>query len=85
MRHPGTLLGIPTGFDELDDVMGGLHPSDLIIIAGRPLIWAKPPIALSISLAHRHPNNDCLSAIISLEMSKQQLVQRLLCARARVN
>ncbi|MFA0760193.1 MAG: hypothetical protein HZLCBSQH_000283 [Candidatus Fervidibacterota bacterium] len=83
MRHPGTLLGIPTGFYELDDVLGGLHPSDLIIIAGRPSM-GKTSFALSIAL-HIATQKRLPVAIFSLEMSKQQLVQRLLCARARVN
>jgi replicative DNA helicase len=83
MRHPGTLLGIPTGFYELDDVLGGLHPSDLIIIAGRPSM-GKTSFALSIAL-HIATQQRLPVAIFSLEMSKQQLVQRLLCARARVN
>lgn len=83
MRHPGTLLGIPTGFYELDDVLGGLHPSDLIIIAGRPSM-GKTSFALSIAL-HIATQERLPVAIFSLEMSKQQLVQRLLCARARVN
>ena len=83
MRHPGTLLGIPTGFYELDDVLGGLHPSDLIIVAGRPSM-GKTSFALSIAL-HIATQERLPVAIFSLEMSKQQLVQRLLCARARVN
>ncbi|MFA0750891.1 MAG: hypothetical protein SLRJCFUN_001294 [Candidatus Fervidibacter sp.] len=83
MRHPGTLLGIPTGFYELDDVLGGLHPSDLIIVAGRPSM-GKTSFALSIAL-HIAMQERLPVAIFSLEMSKQQLVQRLLCARARVN
>lgn len=82
-RQPGALLGIPTGFTELDEVLGGLHPSDLIIIAGRPSM-GKTSFALSMAMnmatEHKIP-----VAIFSLEMSKQQLVQRLLCAKARVN
>ncbi|GBC98463.1 Replicative DNA helicase [bacterium HR17] len=83
MRHPGTLMGIPTGFYELDDVLGGLHPSDLIIVAGRPSM-GKTSFALSIAM-HIATQEKLPVAIFSLEMSKQQLVQRLLCARARVN
>jgi len=82
-RQPGALLGIPTGFHELDEVLGGLHPSDLIIVAGRPSMGKTSfalSMALNIATEQRLP-----VAIFSLEMSKQQLVQRLLCARARVN
>jgi replicative DNA helicase len=82
-RQPGALLGIPTGFHELDEVLGGLHPSDLIIIAGRPSM-GKTSFALSMAL-NIATEQKLPVAIFSLEMSKQQLVQRLLCARARVN
>ncbi len=82
-RQPGALLGIPTGFLELDEVLGGLHLSDLIVIAGRPSMGKTSfslSIAMNIATQQKLP-----VAIFSLEMSKQQLVQRLLCARARVN
>lgn len=82
-RQPGALMGIPTGFVELDDALGGLHPSDLIIIAGRPSMGKTSfaiSIALNLTLQQKLP-----VAFFSLEMSKQQLVHRLLCARARVN
>ena len=82
-RQPGALLGIPTGFNELDEVLGGLHPSDLIIIAGRPSM-GKTSFALSMAM-NMATEQKLPVAIFSLEMSKQQLVQRLLCARARVN
>jgi len=82
-RQPGALLGIPTGFTELDEVLGGLHPSDLVIIAGRPSM-GKTSFALSIAM-NIATEQKLPVAIFSLEMSKQQLVQRLLCARARVN
>lgn len=82
-RQPGALLGIPTGFNELDEVLGGLHPSDLVIIAGRPSM-GKTSFALSIAM-NIATEQKLPVAIFSLEMSKQQLVQRLLCARARVN
>jgi replicative DNA helicase len=82
-RQPGALLGIPTGFNELDEVLGGLHPSDLIIIAGRPSM-GKTSFALSMAM-NIATEQKLPVAIFSLEMSKQQLVQRLLCARARVN
>ncbi len=82
-RTPGVLMGIPTGFTELDELLGGLHPSDLIILAGRPSM-GKTAFALSIA-TNVALHQQLPVAIFCLEMSKQQLVQRLLCALARVN
>lgn len=77
------VTGIPTDFVELDDLTSGLHPSDLIVIAARPSM-GKTSLALGIAsnvaLQHKIP-----VAIFSLEMSRQQLAQRLMCAEARVD
>ncbi len=77
------VTGVPTGFTELDDMTAGLQPSDLIIVAGRPSM-GKTALALSIAqyaaIEKRLP-----VAIFSLEMSKEQLVLRLLCSEARVD
>jgi replicative DNA helicase len=79
----GSFKGILTGFAELDEMTTGLQRSDLVIIAGRPSM-GKTSFALSIAMnaaIHgKHP-----TAIFSLEMSKQQIAQRMLCGEARVN
>lgn len=79
----GSFKGIPTGFKELDEMTTGLQPGDLIIIAGRPSM-GKTAFCLSIALNAAIKGKHSI-AIFSLEMSKSQLVQRMLCAEARVN
>lgn len=77
------VTGVPTGFVELDELTSGLHPSDLIVVAARPSM-GKTSLALGIAqnvaLEEKIP-----VAIFSLEMSRQQLVQRLMCSEARVD
>ncbi len=76
-------LGIPTGFEQLDALLGGLQPSDLIILAGRPGM-GKTALALTIatSAAKRF---GIRVALFSLEMSAEQLVQRLIAAETGIN
>ncbi|HXF62873.1 MAG TPA: replicative DNA helicase [Caldilineaceae bacterium] len=75
-RNRDTLMGVPTGFTMLDRLLGGLQKSDLIILAGRPGM-GKSSFALSIAqnAAIRY---GARVAIFSLEMSNEQMVQRLL-------
>ncbi len=82
-RHPEELLGIPTGFSDLDRLLGGLQRSDLLILAGRPGL-GKSAMLLSIAknVAQRHKKN---VAIFSLEMSNEQLVQRLLAQETEID
>ncbi len=79
----GSFKGIISGFTELDEMTTGLQRGDLVIVAGRPSM-GKTAFALSLGLnaaiKGSHP-----TAIFSLEMSKAQLVQRMLCSEARVN
>ena len=79
----GGITGISTGFSVLDEMTSGLHPAEMIVIAARPSM-GKTALAMNIAehvaIEGRKP-----VAIFSLEMSAQQLVQRLLCSRARVN
>ncbi|QFS94552.1 Replicative DNA helicase (plasmid) [Mycobacterium sp. THAF192] len=74
--------GVPTGFSELDDVTTGLHGGQMVIVAGRPG-HGKSTLALdfmrSCSIKHR-----MASIIFSLEMSKSEIVMRLLSAEARI-
>jgi replicative DNA helicase len=79
----GGIQGIPTGFKDLDELTSGFQRSDLIIIAGRPSM-GKTAFALSIAL-HASALTKFPTAIFSLEMSKSQLAQRMLCAEARIN
>lgn len=75
------ITGVPTGFRELDNLTAGFQPSDLIIIAGRPGM-GKTALALSILKHAALEGEPC--AFFSLEMSKEQIGMRLLCAEAKV-
>jgi len=77
------VTGVPTGFNDLDSITSGFHPSDLIVVAARPSM-GKTSLALSIA-QHVGVKEKVPVAIFSLEMSRQQLVQRLLCSEARVD
>ncbi len=79
----GGITGISTGFAELDRMTNGLHESEMIVIAARPSM-GKTALAMNIT-EHVAINEKLPVAVFSLEMSGQQLVQRLLCSRARVN
>src|SRR5512136_1937412 len=79
------ITGVPTGFVDLDDKTAGFQRGDLIIIAGRPSM-GKTAFALNIAqYAALHSDLKIPAAIFSLEMSKEQLVTRLLCSEARVD
>ena len=82
-ERKGGITGISTGFIELDRMTSGLHAAEMIVIAGRPSM-GKTALALNIT-EHVAINEKLPVAVFSLEMSSQQLVQRLLCSRARVN
>lgn len=77
------VTGIETGFTDFDIVTAGLQRSDLIVVAGRPSM-GKSAFAINI-MEHAAIVNKVPTAFFSLEMSKEQLVQRLLCALARVD
>jgi replicative DNA helicase len=82
-QRKGAITGLQTGYTELDQMLAGLQPADLVIVAGRPAM-GKSSFALCIAehvaMADKKP-----VAIFSLEMSKESLVQRMLCAHARIN
>lgn len=82
-EHRGETFGVPSGFHDLDQMTGGLHASDLIIIAGRPGV-GKTGFALSL-VRNVAARVNATAAIFSLEMSAEQLVQRLLCMEAQVD
>ncbi|HZS77483.1 MAG TPA: replicative DNA helicase [Ktedonobacteraceae bacterium] len=79
----GSIIGVPTGFTDLDRLTGGLQKSDLLILAARPGVGKT---SLALSLAHNAAVKFQRSiAIFSLEMSKEQLVQRLLSMDASID
>ncbi len=79
------ITGIPSGFKDLDRLTAGFQPGDLVILAARPSM-GKTSLALNIALhAALHPKNPVPVGIFSLEMSRQQLVLRMICSEARVN
>jgi replicative DNA helicase len=82
-ENKGAITGISTGFRDLDKLTSGLHRSEMIVIAARPSI-GKTALAMNIA-EHAAIETKLPVAIFSLEMSAQQLVQRMLCSRARVN
>src|SRR5581483_6867209 len=79
----GGITGISTGFVEFDRMTSGLHPSEMIVIAARPSM-GKTALAMNIA-EHVAINEKLPVGVFILEMSSQQLVQRLLCSRAKVN
>ena len=82
-ERKGGITGISTGFVEFDRMTSGMHPSEMIVIAARPSM-GKTALAMNIA-EHVAINEKLPVGVFSLEMSSQQLVQRLLCSRARVN
>lgn len=82
MQQKLLLPGIPSGFYDLDAMTGGFQRSDLIIVAGRPSM-GKTSFALNI--AHSIAKDKKGVAIFSLEMSKEQLAQRLLASEAQID
>lgn len=77
------ITGVPSGYEELDDITTGFQPSELIVVAGRPGMGKTAfcmNIAQYVSIYKNIP-----VAIFSLEMSKSQLVQRMLCSEARLD
>jgi len=79
----GTVTGVPTGFVDLDRLTAGFQRSDLVIVAARPSM-GKTALALNI-VQHAAIEHNVPVAIFSLEMSKDQLVQRLLCSEGLVD
>lgn len=84
LYHSGNFItGVPTGFKQLDEMTTGFQPSELIIVAGRPSM-GKTAFCMNIAqfaaMQHKVP-----VAVFSLEMSKSQIVQRMLCSEARID
>lgn len=77
------VTGVTSGFADLDRITSGLQPSDLIIVAGRPSM-GKTAFALNMGLNSALRSKTSV-AVFSLEMSKEQLVMRMLCSEARID
>lgn len=82
-KDKGKLRGVPTGYTGLDSLLGGFQKSDLIILAARPSV-GKTSLALDIA-RHAAVKGKASVGMFSLEMSKEQLVDRVLCAQAGVD
>lgn len=82
-KNKSLVTGVPTGFTQLDYLTSGLQNSDLIILAGRPSM-GKTALALNIA-RNAAVDGGVPVAIFSLEMSKEQLSLRMLCAEARID
>ena len=82
-EHRGQILGIPSGLSQLDTLLGGFQPSDLIILAARPSV-GKTSMALNIA-QHAAVREGKKVGIFSLEMSREQLALRLLSAESGIN
>ena len=82
-RNQDTLMGVSTGFHAMDKLLGGFQQSDLIIVAARPGMGKS---SLALSVAQKAAQNlNARVAIFSLEMSSEQLVQRLLAMETRID
>ncbi len=77
------VTGVPTGFKKFDEMTAGLQPSELVVVAGRPSM-GKTSFCLNVA-QHAAIHEQTPVAIFSLEMSKEQLVQRMLCSVAKVD
>lgn len=82
-EHKDAIRGLSTGFRDIDNILSGLQKSDLVIIAARPSI-GKTTLALDMARM-ASVNHEKSVLIFSLEMSSQQLVDRMLSAQSRVN
>jgi replicative DNA helicase len=82
-EHRGQILGIPSGLSQLDTLLGGFQPSDLVILAARPSV-GKTSLALNIA-QHAAVREGKKVGVFSLEMSREQLALRLLSAESGIN
>ncbi len=83
VKNKGRIEGVPTGYRELDDLLTGLHPGELILIAGRPSM-GKTSFGMNI-VENAAIRGGCKAAVFSLEMPAEQLAMRMMCTEARVD
>jgi len=82
-KNKGKLRGIPTGFTDLDNILAGLQKSNLIILGARPSV-GKSSLAMDIA-RHAATREKVSVGIFSLEMSKDEMIDRLICAEANID
>ncbi len=82
-RRGSHVTGLPTGFRDLDRMLAGLHPSNLLIIAARPGM-GKSSLALNIAQSAA-TSQDTPVAVFTLEMSREEVVSRMLCSAGRID
>ncbi len=83
VKNHGRIEGVPTGYTELDDLLTGLHPGELVLVAGRPAM-GKTSIGMNF-VENAAIRNKKRAAVFSLEMPAEQLAMRMLCTEARVD
>lgn len=81
-NNPGSLRGVPTGLADVEKVLNGLHKSDLILLAARPSMGKT---ALALNIAVNAAKKDKVVALFSLEMSCEQIGNRMLSSESKVN
>ncbi len=82
-RNRGVIMGVPTGFTDLDGLTTGFHPGELVILAARPSVGKS---ALAINMAqHAAVHAGKKIALFSLEMPRESIVMRMMCSEARVD
>ena len=83
VEHPDESLGVLTGFTDLDRLLGGLQPSDLIIVAARPGV-GKTSLAMTMA-SNAALKYNAVVAVFTLEMSAEQLVQRMIASQTGID
>jgi replicative DNA helicase len=81
-QQQGEVIGVPTGFADLDKLTGGLHAADLVVLAARPSVGKS---AFAFNVARNAAIEGQGVVVFSLEMSIEQIVQRMLCSEASVD
>ena len=82
-RNHGAIAGVPTGFIDLDNLLTGLHPGELVIVGARPSM-GKTSFAMNV-VAHASMNKGKKVAVFTLEMPREQIALRVLCSDAKVD
>ena len=82
-KNHGAVAGVPTGFIDLDSLLTGLHPGELIVVGARPAM-GKTSFAMNVA-AHASINQGKKVAVFTLEMPREQIAMRVLCSDARVD
>ena len=83
VKNHGRIEGVPTGYTELDELLTGLHPGELVLVAGRPAM-GKTSIGMNF-IENAAIRAGKKAAVFSLEMPAEQLAMRMLCTEARVD